>query len=262
MNVQEYISSGIVESYVLGLASVEDQAEFERMCKQYPEVLEARISFERALENHARQHAVSPPAALRQEVINAALRSETSVIPPKPGAAEGKAARLRYVAAACAVLLAASLFWNISQYNRTRKLQNSYNELTRDYDTAAFRLEEMADEIAMLRANPNVKMAAMKGMPASPASFATVLWDTVTRDVYLVINNLPQPATGKQYQLWALLDGRPSDIGMIDNNYFIDEKRLLLRMKNASKAEAFAITLEKEGGVPQPEGAMYVMGRL
>jgi anti-sigma-K factor RskA len=262
VNVQDYISSGIVESYVLGLASAEEQVEFETMCRQYPEVLQARISFEETMEKQALQNAVAPPPALKQQVMDAALRSEARIIPINTGTKETKTNWLKYAAAACAVLLAGSLFWNISQYNRNKKLQASYNEVVKDYDSAAIRLGEIEDEIAMLRSNPNLKMAAMKGMPISPASFATVYMDSTTKDVYLVVNNLPKPASNKQYQLWALLDGRPIDLGMIDNNYFIDQKKLVLRMKNVSAAQAFAITLEKEGGNPTPQGEMYVLGNL
>jgi hypothetical protein len=50
VNIQEYISSGIIESYVLGLASDEERREFEQTCAQYPEVLAARIEFELAME--------------------------------------------------------------------------------------------------------------------------------------------------------------------------------------------------------------------
>jgi hypothetical protein len=35
VNVKEYILSGIVESYVLGLATEVEQQEFEALCKQY-----------------------------------------------------------------------------------------------------------------------------------------------------------------------------------------------------------------------------------
>jgi len=167
------------------------------------------------------------------------------------------------VAAACAVLLAGSLIWNVSQYNRNRKLEATYFDLTKDYDSMALRLTEVEDQIAMISLNPNVKMAAMKGMEASPASFATVYWDTISKDVYLVVNNLPKPASDKQYQLWALLNGQPIDMGMVDNDVFIGQKKLLLRMKNASGAQAFAITLEKKGGSEKPTmDSMYVMGSL
>ena len=61
MNVQEYISSGIVESYVLGLASDEERKEFEQMCVQYPDVLAARNGFELVLEKKAMENAIIPP---------------------------------------------------------------------------------------------------------------------------------------------------------------------------------------------------------
>ena len=263
MNVQEYISGGIVESYVLGLASAEERAEFESMCRQYPEVLQARNEFELVLEQQAMQNAITPPAEMKHRVMDAVLhKGEAKIITMPSTPAATKTNWPKYAAAACAILLAGSLFWNISQYNRNKKLQASYDEIVKDYDSTAVRLGELEDEIAMISLNPNVKMAAMKGMEASPASFATVYWDTTSKDVYLVVNNLPKPASDKQYQLWALLDGKPTDVGMIDNDSFIGEKKLLLRMKNVAGAQAFAITLEKKGGNPTPLGSMYVMGNL
>src|SRR5262245_12556088 len=231
------------------------------MCRQHPEILQARIDFEQAMERQARQNAVEPPASLKHEIISALTSHEAKVVPITGIDRIAKPTRLKWVAAACAVLLAGSLIWNISQYNRTRKLEATYFDLTRDYDSMALHLTELEDQIAMISLNPNVKMASMKGMDASPASFATVFWDTTSKDVYLVVNNLPKPASDKQYQLWALLNGQPIDMGMVDNDVFIGQKRLLIRMKNVSDAQAFAITLEKKGGSEKPTmESMYVMG--
>ena len=208
------------------------------------------------------QNAVVPPPALKQQIMDAVLSSETKVIPIDAGATVRKTNWFKYAAAACAVLLAGSLIWNISQYTRNKKLQASYNEVAREYDSTAIRLGEIEDQIAMLTLNPNVKMAAMKGLKVSPASFATVFWDTTSNDVYLQVNNLPKPASDKQYQLWAIFDGQPVDVGMIDNDIFTGEKKLLLQMKNVRGAQAFAITLEKKGGNPTPQGDMYTLGNL
>lgn len=254
MNTTEYISSGIVESYVLGLASDEEQREFEQMCEKHPEVLAARIAFEIDLEKHAMENAVVLPASVRQEIKNTVLPAGTAKVLTMRTETP-KTFWFKYAIAASIVLLAGSIYWNIILFNKNSQLQNNYN------NTEA-RLSDIEKEIAIIRQNPNMKMAAMKGMPESPASFATVFWDTTSKDVYLVVNNLPKPASDKQYQLWALFNGQPIDIGMIDNNFFIGQDKLLLRMKNARNAEAFAITLEKKGGNPTPEGPMYVMGNL
>ena len=50
MNAKEYINSGVVESYVLGLADSAESAEFERMCAAHEEVRAARDAFEILLE--------------------------------------------------------------------------------------------------------------------------------------------------------------------------------------------------------------------
>ncbi len=262
MNVQEYISSGIVESYVLGLASPEERTEFEKLCLQYPELALARNEFEMLIEKEARQGAVTPPRYLREKVHSQLLPGSAQM--PTPDLVPKIQGRTwwNYAAVACVVMLAGSLIWNISQYNRNIKLQASYDAVVKEYDSTTSRLVEIEDEIAMIRQNPNLRIAAMKGMNVSPQSFATVYWDTLSKDVYLLVNNLPQPANDKQYQLWALLDGKPVDMGMIGNDAFIGEKKLLIQMKNASAAQAFAITLEKKGGNPTPEGDMYVMGNL
>ena len=252
MNTQEYISSGIVESYVLGLASEDERREFEAMCDQHAEVLQARLAFEIAMEKEAMQYAIPPPADVKQKVLAAV---SPAAIVPMHTAPVIKTNWLKYVAAACFVLLAGSLYWNISLYNNNRTLRSRYNE-------SVAQLTDVEKEIQMIRQNPNVKMAAMKGMEVSPGSFATVYWDTTSKDVYLLINNLPTPPSNKQYQLWALLDGKPIDIGMVKNEFFVDQKQLLLRMKNIQGAQAFAITLEKMGGNPTPEGKMYVLGNL
>lgn len=252
MNVQEYISSGIVESYVLGLASAEERSEFEQLCKQYPEVLKARIAFEEALEKQAMENAITPAADLKEKILEQISTSGKVVSIP---VVSKNLNWLKYAVAACIILLAGSLYYNISLYNKNKKLQS-------DVDNTIAKLNDVENDIRILQQNPNVKMAAMKGMDISPQSYTTVYWDTASHDVYLLANNLPVPPSDKQYQLWALLDGKPIDLGMLDYN--AKQRKLLVRMKNAQNAQAFAITLEKKDrpDPSTPGGDMYVMGKL
>ena len=92
-----------------------------------------------------------------------------------------------------------------------------------------------------------------------PASATTVYWDTSTKDVYLAVNRLPAPTSEQQYQLWAMVDGKPVDAGMFDmkDGAGNDEN------EKHPKAQAFAITLEKKGGSPTPRWiSYYVMGKV
>ena len=252
MDIQEYISSGIIESYVLGLASDEERREFEQMCTQYPEVLQARTAFELALEKQAMENAIAPSfdvkAKLFDEINSTGKVISISAVPFR------KTNWFKYAAAASVILLAGSIYWNISLSNKNKSLQNNYN-------TTIAELNDVKKDIEILQQNPNVKMAAMNGQPISPKSYATVYWDTASQDVYLMINNMPKPASDKQYQLWAFLDGQPIDMGLIE----ITEKPLqLYRLNKAQSAQAFAITLEKKdrSDISKPGGDVYVMGKL
>ncbi len=69
MNVQEYILSGIVESYVLGLTSHEDRIEFERMCAAHSEVRAARNVFELELEGRLTEQKTEPPRELKPRIF-------------------------------------------------------------------------------------------------------------------------------------------------------------------------------------------------
>jgi len=249
VNVQEYISSGNIESYVLGLASAEERSEFESMCNQYPEILQARIAFEEALEKTAMQNSIAAPMDLKEKILSEIQTSAKVVSIPFPIRKNGF---LKVAIAACLILLAGSLYWNISLYNKNKKTET-------DLELSQQTLAQMEADAKAIQQS-SIRMARMDGTSISPQSFTTVYWDTTSHDVYLMINNLPKPASDQQYQLWALLDGKPIDMGMLE----ISEKPLqLYRMKNAQAAQAFAITLEKRGGSPKPSlDKMYVMGKL
>lgn len=252
MNIKEYISGGIIESYVLGLASDEEKREFEQICVQYPEVLAARTSFELALENQAMENAIAPPSALKNKIL-IGINPPAKVVSMQQAVVK-KTNWAKYAVAASVLLLAGSLYYNITQYNKNKTLQNNY-------ENTVAKLNDVEKDIKILQGNEHIKMASMKGQGISPASFATVYWDTTSQDVYLMINNLPKPASDKQYQLWAFLDGKPIDMGLIE----ITEKPLqLYRLKKALAAEAFAITLEKKNrpDISAPAGDLYVLGKL
>jgi anti-sigma-K factor RskA len=243
VDIQAYISSGIIESYVLGLASETDRQEFEQLCLQYPELVKSRNAFEELIEKQAMQYAVRQPRHIREEFIR-----ETKIVAPVR-----KLNPWKLIAAACLILLAGSIYLNIYLSGKKQSMENQYKNTTAD-------LNEMKRDMEVMEQNPAVKMAALKGQAVSPQSQTTVYWDTVSHSVYVLINNLPVPPSGKQYQMWAIMDSKPIDLGMIDNGYFLKQKKLLIKTQNVQNAQAFAITLEDMGGHSTPKGSIYVMG--
>jgi anti-sigma-K factor RskA len=250
----------MIESYVLGLASEEERLEFENACAHYPEIMQARINFELALEQQLIQEAIAPPIGLknkiedelfRQPVIDATtLEEERSPV--------RSMAIWKWVAAAAIVLLAGALYWAFDTNTKYQQLQQANRELQQNLKASTAQLNTLKSDAALLQKS-GMRVAALQGTAQAPASFVTVYWDTTSKDVYMLINNLPQPAADQQYQLWALLNNQPIDLGVFE----VKQEKLMVRMKNVQQAQAFAITLEPKGGSPNPTlEKMYVVGKL
>lgn len=259
MNVKEYISSGIIESYALGLASEAERQEFEQNCVQYPEIAEARTAFELSLEEQLLSDAIPTPQLLKQQIdekLKSATFQTTAEDLEEERTPVRKMGAWRWVAAASLVLLAGSLYWAITTNKKYQDLQAQNKELEQQIQQSTAQVNDMQDDMEKLK-HP-MKTATLKS--EDDRAYAIVYWDTVSasRDVYLMINNLPQAPTDKQYQLWALLNNEPIDLGMIE----VKQKRLLYRMKNVQNAQAFAITLEPKGGSEKPTTAPIALSNL
>lgn len=263
MNVKEYISSGVIESYVLGMATEAERKEFEAVCASYPEVAEARDSFERGLEEQLVNDARQAPKHLKQQIEQHLTDNATEINAGEP--AEEATVRpmgmWKWLAVASLLLMAGAAYWGITSNNKYREQLARNTRLQEQIDQSTATLDSLKEDARMLK-QPGLRMAALKGTPQSPGSFATVYWDTAaSHEVYLLINNLPQPGPDKQYQLWALMDGKPIDLGVFDMD--TRNEKLLVKMQNVQNAQAFAITLEPKGGSRSPTmDSMYAMGSL
>ena len=71
MNIQEYIESGILESYVLGATTQAESIEVERLAEEYPAIQLELMALQGTLENYALQYAQEPPATLKNSVMEA-----------------------------------------------------------------------------------------------------------------------------------------------------------------------------------------------
>jgi len=275
VNIKEYISSGIIESYVLGLASPEERAEFESVCASYPEVLQARDEFEASLEKHFMNNSgdFKPASELRDIIfaeinsIAAGSKKQETIVAPLYPLQPIKTGWWRFVAAAAIILLLGSTVLNYYFFTQYKDYSNRYEQLAASQIQMASanqvlqtKLQDYESALNMMK-DPAMAIIKMNSVPTSPSpnSLATVYWDTRSKDVYLLTNNLPTPNTEKQYQLWAIVDGKPVDAGLVD----LTEGLAFIKMKNIPRASAFAVTLEKKGGSQAPTfSAMYVMGKV
>lgn len=269
MNTKEYISSGIIESYILGLASPEEAGILECVMKNNAEVKAAFEEAQQTLEDLATAQAVTPPIDLKSKIWNK-IQQEQIVEDIKPVvSADIPAARpqeeikiqgnsnWKAFAIAASVLFLVSVAGNLFWMNDQAKTKQEIAKLQTEKTSQDLAMQKMNQKMEMI-SNPDMKMVKLKGVEKHTDSKAMVFWDTKTKKVYLNADSLPKAPEGMQYQLWAIADGKPVDAGM-----YTSDKDSKIALSNIPKAQAFAITLEKKGGSPVPTMEnMYVMGEI
>lgn len=261
MNTQDIISSGIIESYVLGTASPEEAAMLDCMQQSFPEIKAAIAEAQQSLEQMASHLAVSPSAGLKEKIWSR-LEAEVSggagvpvEEPVMPRMEARKSTAWKGWAMAASVLLvlsvAANIYYNQENTQKERELATIISrQQQQDLEIAA-----AESRIAML-AKPEMKVVRLKGVENHPSEHALVFWNEQTKQVYLDAAALPKAPEGRQYQLWAMVNGQPVDAGL-----YTPGQDLGKALSTIPNAEAFAITLEKAGGSPSPDlTQLYVMG--
>lgn len=268
MNISEYISSGILESYVLGVATPEEMREVEKYASIYPEIKQELEAIEMAMNSYATEHRIEPSSHLKEKILTKIAGETNNTTPANEPVVRSLNEYKKPSSTFSAWSIAASFLFLISagiaMYfgMKSSRLNDSMNEMTKANTTLSDSIKAISSAIAQMHndmdilKDPTNKMVELKGLKIAPESKAMVCWRPADKKVYVEIEKLPSAPQGMQYQLWAIVDGKPVSEGMLTAGSGFHP------MKDVDNAQAFAITLEKEGGSPTPKGDMYVMGAI
>jgi len=276
------ISSGDLELYILGMLPEEEANKIAQLALLFPEVQAELDRITESLQGLGSVAAAVPSASVKESLMSklSALKQEEQKVIPF-GTTTTKQANEENLRAEPFVvtklkksyppwLLAASviglifslsaLVYFISQNKQSQAelaaLRQKSDTLRNNVNTQQQQILAYSQTMQMMH-DDTYKKINLTNVPGKPQAMAQLFWNTKTHDVYIADVSLPQAPSNKQYQLWAIVDGKPVDAGMLS-----DAKNLAQRMKVFEKAEAFAITLEKKGGNPVPTmEEMYVMGK-
>jgi len=274
VNIEAFIESGVIESYVMGLCDEAEQMDVERLCKMYPELQAELDRIQADLALYAQSHAKKTPAHIKQAIfdeidllekpvakIKIHGKNEVYQEEEKPSVFNNK-----WLIAASVTMFVLSSITNVILYSKWKDANQQMIALNAEKSLLAentksnqIKMDLIKNEMQII-SSPEVSKVMMKGMEKSPESMAMVYWNKNTREVFVEVKKLPPHAEGMQYQLWAIVDGKPMDAGMLPME---PTDSSLIKMKDFGEAEAFAITLEKMGGSPSPTMTeMLVMGGI
>ncbi|MHA4893233.1 anti-sigma factor [Pedobacter sp. PWIIR3] len=262
-----YIETGILELFVLGQLTAPEENEVLGMASKYPEIKQEIEAIEIAMEQYAVENAIQPSAGLEQKILEkigttipAAAKQEAIIVPLNvdiKNQYQSKVRILRFALAACIALLFVSAAALYSAHNELGIAREQIASLSVDREkfssTVSFMKDNNADlnKLVSMSDDPEWKTVKLAGQK-NPSDKMIVYWHP--KGGHVMVNNakmaLPVNDKDHQYQLWALVNGKPVDLGVFDVNP--DTSHILVDMKGIAVAQAFAVTLEKRGGNPTP----------
>ncbi len=132
----------------------------------------------------------------------------------------------------------------------------------REQGTASLRkaLAQRDDMLAFLR-SPHVKVLSLAGLERAKSAGALLLYDTDSKKAFFYGFNMPSLPAGKTYQLWAIVD-KPVSAGTFGTDAGNKSLLAIKSLPDPSRITKFAVSLEPEGGRPQPTGEIYLVGQL
>lgn len=267
METTKYIESGVLELYVFGKLSTSEEKEVLQNVAQYPEIKAELTRIEIAFEQYAVSKGIAAPPGTLTNILHKTGITAASTSSATQTAAVGTGSNiLSYLLAAltAASLLGAYYFYGQSNEKDDTIIDKTeeFTQLNADCDEVKkvnFQLQDKINIISNVN-NKNIIMGATGKYEHTPA-IASVYYNAHEKEAWLDVKALPAPPTGKQYQLWAIVDGKPVDMGVFD--LIVDKDTTLQTVPYIAEAQAFAVTIEDVGGVVSPTlEEMIVVGNV
>jgi hypothetical protein len=265
LETESFIASGILERYFLGECSEFEIVLVEKMLQGNPTIQQEYLEIQQAFQTVAMENAIEPNDALQTHIWNAMNAESTSVVTLKPHSEKNQKSIswLAYAATFTLLFSVSSLaIYFFSELNISQKAMASNLQKVKDLNAQVLKTKDSLNQIESklnLIADPSTLKVTLAGVPTSKDAHAVIFWNQKQKQVILTGIELPKSPEEKQYQLWALVDGKPINAGVFNSSSNHD----LISMKSIAKSQAFAITLEPKGGSPTPHlEALCVIGNV
>ena len=236
-----------MEAYVAGQCTDDERRQVQHMAEQHPEVRAELDKIESALEQFAQAHAVVAPPSLKNKILeHIELEAGQPAADKTLQPAKSNKTWLFLAFAAAFALLSAALYWQLQQQAaQLDQLKVENQALQIQIDDCNNRRKLTEPMAALLRDTDTRSVALTDGK----LHHITVFHNKVRQECALDVSGIPVPPTGKYFQAWAIVNGTPVDLGMVQMNAVAGWQPL----KYLEGAEAYAISHENDPkGSPRP----------
>lgn len=123
---------------------------------------------------------------------------------------------------------------------------------------------QQKEELLSVLESRQAEIIFLSGMESNPDGYGKIIWNTESNDLLLQVSNMPVIQNDNAYQLWVIINNKYIPAGVFSVNSEGEGFFKIEEINNADlqSSEAFAVTLEPEGGSQQPTGDTYLMGNV
>lgn len=233
-------------AYALHALSPEERAEFERHLGDCPPCAQEVRELGATAARLGLAVTVTPPAALKEQVMRriTAERQDPPGVPrPAPGPAARRRGRALPRLALAACLAAAASFGGVAVWQ---------HQEARDAQQQAQRFERRSEALASVLAAPDARVTTGK---LTDGATGTVVVSRDRNKAAFLASGMPEPPSGKVYQLWFDDEGTMRPAGLMDRSVLSGPALAVLMDGPVGTARAMGITVEPAGGSRQPTTA-------
>jgi anti-sigma-K factor RskA len=206
-----------------------------------------------------------PPARVAERPAQAAPPAQPATVVriDRPGASPW----IGWLAAAAALIVAIGTgMYALQLRNRVEEAEarafaagREVGEMRRVLDQSQEQTRTLRMQAAVLIA-PDMARVDLAGQQPAPKAAARAFWSR-SRGMVFAATSLPQLPAGKVYQLWVVASGvNPISAGLLAPDAQGQVNAHFVTPPDIPVPVALAVTLEPEGGVPQPTGEKVLIG--
>ncbi|HXZ20486.1 MAG TPA: anti-sigma factor [Candidatus Acidoferrales bacterium] len=201
----------------------------------------------------------APPGRVRRKLL-AELRTRQAEglrAQPEPRAAASgwNWSNLGWAVAVLVILAVTAML--SEQY---RRAENELSSLRAEIATKQVELDHARSLLDLLHSSDTVRVKLMSGTAPWPWPEGKVYYHP-KKGLLFVASNLPPVESGKVYQLWYVpAEGAPLSAGVFAPDVHGNATLMTPPSAKAMAPKAFAVTVERAGGVPAPTGPEVLSG--
>lgn len=244
MNKEQFLNSGLLEQFVLGLTSPEEDQIVQENLDRFPELSNELIDLHQAMEQYALQHSIPPPKSQysAQAIDYPVHRSDNDY-------------RFNWTMLASILLACLSFYlFRSNQQQQKEILQVEAEHAALKTYCQASQDKAQAQLLILDKVHhPHTESIVLAGTAIAPAHFAVAHWNPTLKEGWIDPAKLPILPPGKQYQIWADINGEMVSVGLIPPN-----SRELISVAYLLNTESINITEEELGGAEHPNVSLLM----